>query len=382
MTMDAANTWIALNQATTGSGGGIDLNLSTADIGSGGYLFGAAIYNNTAERGGGIAVHDLSHLNLYTTDPMHPVAIDNNTAYDSGGGIYVSNSASMCAANFRLTNNTGKEGSGLYLDGFAFVNPATADSCSLSDFGSVPCDASQPCNIVHGNNALDVKNHNAPTNGATLRIWSGATFIADKLDVRANHGGYAMHVEGNPNLPADRTQAQLTNCLFAENVLTHELMLAYNGTSQVSLMNCTLARDGLGAGEVLSTNDQFDVDDSIIAEGSIPVSLGGIEGNYDLVENFAGLGGLIYPGTPDFIDAEHGDYRLFYGLRGGQFVRSPGIDYAPAVDGDDRDIRDLPRDQAIEDSYYGARDLGAYEMQGAADRIFIDTFGDDVLLVH
>jgi hypothetical protein len=31
---------------------------------------------------------------------------------------------------------------------------------------------------------------------------------------------------------------------------------------------------------------------------------------------------------------------------------------------------------------YGDRDLGAYEMQGVGDRIFVDTFGDNVLLVH
>jgi hypothetical protein len=29
-----------------------------------------------------------------------------------------------------------------------------------------------------------------------------------------------------------------------------------------------------------------------------------------------------------------------------------------------------------------ARRLGAYEMQGIGDRIFIDTFGDPLLLVH
>jgi hypothetical protein len=31
---------------------------------------------------------------------------------------------------------------------------------------------------------------------------------------------------------------------------------------------------------------------------------------------------------------------------------------------------------------FGTRDIGAYEMQGVADRIFIDSFGDPLLLVH
>lgn len=31
---------------------------------------------------------------------------------------------------------------------------------------------------------------------------------------------------------------------------------------------------------------------------------------------------------------------------------------------------------------YGVRDIDAYEMQGVSDRIFIDTFGDSVLLVN
>jgi hypothetical protein len=56
--------------------------------------------------------------------------------------------------------------------------------------------------------------------------------------------------------------------------------------------------------------------------------------------------------------------------------------YAPPVDGDDRDIRGLLRDQAIYNPMYGDRDLGAYEMQGVSDRIFIDTFGDSALLVN
>jgi len=387
LNMNALNTSISNNQALAGKGGGIDLVDGTANIGSGGF-FGAVINSNTAKYGGGIAtqsVHTGPEVNLYTTDPLNPVAIDSNTAYENGGGIY--DEGVVCAADFRLTRNVAKEGSGLYVQSGEAEFNTSCPLVNLQGLGSVRCDPSQQCNIVHGNLARDAKQGNVETNGAALRLFG--SLYGNNLDVRGNHGGYALHLNGDLDNPLYPNKAELTNCLFAENILTHELMLAYSGTSELHLTNCTLVNDSLGTNHVLSSNDVLLLDDSIIAEGPIVVSSPyGATGDYNLAENTSGLGDTSFAGTPAFIDAANGDYRLFYGLRGGQLVSSPGIDHAPATTktydpASTLDIRGQPRDQQVSGpAASGPRDLGAYEMQGVTDRIFIDTFGDDLLLVY
>ena len=121
MTMNAPNTWIALNQAPNGFGGGIYLtNGATANIGSPGYLSGGAIYDNEALNGGGIASVGARRCGCIQPIRCIRSRLTNNTAYQDGGGIYIVNSGSsgseFCAANFRITNNIAKEGSALLTD--------------------------------------------------------------------------------------------------------------------------------------------------------------------------------------------------------------------------------------------------------------------------
>ncbi len=401
MTMNAPFTWVALNEATSGYGGGVEvLNNATANIGSPGYVNAAVIYDNTAKYGGGIAVTADAYLYLYTTDPLHPVGIDNNTALNTGGGIYISprspSGSDICADNFRITNNIAQEGSGLYADvdsngdGAQISLNSNSLGCEdrLATRGSVACDASQQCSIVHGNYAMDVGNGNAPTNGAALLLQSGNILYATKLDVRDNHGGYALRELGNTIEPVFYTTVALSNCLFAENSVSHELILSSDGNAHLNLFNCTFAHDSIGASRVIAANDVLALNDSIIDEGTTAAlvfsgSASNLSNQYNIAGNTTGLapGPTNIQTTPTYVDPTHGDYRLFYGLQGGTLVRSAGIDYAPPLGG--IDIRELPRDQTISATpLFGKRDIGAYEMQGVADRIFIDTFGDQVLLAH
>ena len=401
MTMDAAGTWLALNQAPNGFGGGIfAAPRAAANIGSPGYAAGAAIYANQALNGGGIAISGAT-VRLYTTDPAHPIAVDNNTAYNDGGGIYIvlsnDNYPTLCAANFRITNNIAKEGSAILTDdddgGFGTLLYLNTDNgynyCAFADHGGVACDASQQCSIVHGNVAMDVRNSNAPTTGAALLINYGTRLSARNIDVRDNSGGYALRELGNTTFPAAYTDVHLVNCLFADNTVSEELLLASgSGTSHLNLDNCTFAHDSIGVGRVIAANDTLAFNRNIIDEGSQidALAFSGNGSNLTAQYNIAGdtsgfpAGLTNMQGRPTFVDAAHGDYRLFYGLQGGQLIKSLGLDYAPPLSGDD--IRGLPRDQAIYSPMYGDRDLGAYEMQGIGDRIFIDTFGDNALLVH
>jgi len=311
----------------------------------------------------------------------------------------------LCAANFRITNNIAKEGSALFTDdddnGFgtniAFNTETDFDDqykCNYAAYGNVACDASQQCNIVHGNVAMDVGNHNAPTNGAALLINYATVMGATNIDVRGNTGGYVLRELGNNTDSGDDgfpTAVALTNCLFADNDVDAELILASgSGPSRLRLENCTFAHDIIRASRVIAANDTLAFNDNIIDEGSQidALAFSGNANNLTAKYNIAGdLTGLNVnnfnlQGRATFVDVAHGDYRLFYGLQGGELVKSLGIDYAPTVAGNDLDIRGQPRDQPISSPFYGVRDVGAYEMQGVGDRLFIGTFGDSVLLVR
>jgi len=96
------------------------------------------------------------------------------------------------------------------------------------------------------------------------------------------------------------------------------------------------------------------------------------------------LGGFLDGAGRGFVDAANGDYRLLYSRTGGVTTKSLGLDFAPAIAGNDLDVRSAPHDQdlpGVADTY-GPRDLGAIEMQSYADRIFVDALGDPVLLAY
>jgi hypothetical protein len=181
----------------------------------------------------------------------------------------------------------------------------------------------------------------------------------------------------------------LSNCIFADNDVTAQLILASSGTNHLNLSNCTLTHDLIGGPQVFSASDVFGLYDSIVNEGSIPaLAFSGSAANlgvqYDLADNTAGLPAdpTILAGSPTFIDAAHGDYRLSVVRLGGTVIASLGVDFAPAAGG--TDIRGWARDQDLVgvDNRLGTRDLGAYEMQPIADRIFADAFGDAVARVY
>jgi hypothetical protein len=216
---------------------------------------------------------------------------------------------------------------------------------------------------------------------------------ARNLDVRGNTGGYALRELGNTTFPTNYTDVHLINCLFADNTASAELILASgSGPSHLNLENCTFAHDTIGGSRVVAANDLLAFNDNLIDEGSQidAVSFTGNASNltakYNIATDVTGLSLNMFnkEGRPTFIDVAHGDYRLFQGVLDGQLTTSLGIDYAPAVAGNDLDIRGQLRDQTVASPFYGPRDAGAYEMQGLdiSDRIFIATFGDSILFVY
>ena len=258
------------------------------------------------------------------------------------------------------------------------------DPESPESLGAVACSLGASCNMIDGNQAIDINNNNQPTDGATIFGQDGSELVtADQLMLRANSGGYAVRETG------DFTFDDLANCLFAENQLGHELIFGDSG-AMLDVFNCTFANDSIGAADVIRNDQKVFLGNSIIDEaGTATLHYLGDAGNLQVSDVLSNdittlpSDPSIIVGDPLFVDMAHGDYRLSATKVGNTIFASPAIDFAPAVSGDDRDIAGNPHDQdvgAIADRF-GVRDLGAYEMQPITDRIFADGFGDPISLV-
>jgi len=383
LNMNAPNTWVAFNTATGGLGGGLEvINAAIANVGSPGYLSGGIIYENTASKGGGVGLNG-GLLNLYTTDPQHPVAIDNNTAYVSGGGIDIDGptvlTPALCAENYRITNNIAKQGSALYAISSTktlwfdkHVNGFVCDQ--LASLGSVPCAGGQQCSIVHGNIAENVAvAPPAATDGAAIELEGANGFQADRMDWRNNTGGYALKIVGGTDYPV----AELDNCLIADNTTSHELISSIGDNVSFAVSNCTLAHNSISGPRVLTAQHILSFNYTIVDQGaSLPaLSFSGNASDFDNLYNIAGntTGMAASPyniqTTPTFFDANNGDYRLFYGYRNGALVKSTGVDYAPPFTGDnvdDHDLRNAPRDQTV--SNRGVRPSRPWRLRDAGHR--------------
>jgi len=250
--------------------------------------------------------------------------------------------------------------------------------------GAVACTLGASCNMIDGNQAIDINNNNSPTDGATIFEQDGSKLVADQLMLRANSGGYAVRETG------DFTFDSLANCLFAENQLSHELIFGDSG-AELNIFSCTFANDSIGAADVIRNDQNVGLGYSIIDEaGTATLQYLGDAGNLqvnDVLSNDISTlpsDPSIIVGDPLFVDMAHGDYRLSATKVGSTIFASPAIDFAPAVGADNRDIAGNPHDQDVGAiaNRFGIRDLGAYEMQPITDRIFADGFGDPISLVY
>ena len=408
-------TYVAFNTATGGDGGGVQvLGPARADIGSPGYNLAAVINSNSAVNGGGISVDASQNngqaiLRMFSTDATRPVRISSNAASANGGGIYLKpyptgngglpSHATLCAHDYRLDSNVGIEGSAIYVVGNTsdqqatdvLLQPTSVDTTGSGcdpetpeSLGAVPCNVGAGCNMIDSNQAIDINNNDQATNGATIFGQSGIILEANRLMLRGNSGGYAVHGTGNTQI----ANFILSNCLIAENQLTHELALAENAL--LSINNCTLANDGIGATHVIRSDSTMVLKNSIIDEpGTLALDHSGAASDLTVayvlsndISTFPPVNPLYISGDPLFVG--NGDYHLQAYVQNGLVTASHAIDYAPLVPGNDFDLDGRPRDQNVGQvqDVYGYRDLGAYEMQPIVDRIFADAFGDPTSLVY
>jgi hypothetical protein len=387
------NTLIWNNHAPSGYGGGIDIvGPAHVDIGSPGLGSLGVLFANDAQYGGAVAITSGQHnghsaeVQLFTTDPTRPVRVHGNFASGSGGAFYLkpyegssgNAFATLCAFDSRIEDNGAPEGSAIYADRDSFLeglatsgssaefNQSTYHCSGLPSFAR-KCAAGVTCNTVSGNEAIDANGQ--PTDGATIRLVEDASLLANRIAMRGNTGGYAIRAE-----TADIFDHTLSNCLLAENDVGHQL-LSSSGTMTID--SCTFVNNTILSTDTIHAGGPLTLANTIIDQpGNLALAYSGsasnLHVNYVLSSDVSTLPAIegVAVGVPTFTDAAHGDYHLQ--------PNSLGVDYAPAISGDDRDLDNFPHDQDVSaPNLWGVRDLGAYERQHSCshgDTIYCDGF--------
>ena len=418
----APYTFVAYNTAQNGNGGGVAIiGPARADIGSPGYGGLGVIYGNEAIRGGGISVTAgtsgtgiNAYLRLFSTSATEPVRISSNAAHGIGGGIYlqpyvssaVNNDrsyADMCGTNFRIDANLAQEGVAIYSDeensfgnsvgGGVYLNSTGCGPESAASLGAVACARGIECNTIDGNTAYKVDTGEA-TAGSILLMQDNADLAIDRLVMRGNTGAHMIRLIGTRD-------TSIRNMLMVEN---YARSIGANPSSLASSL-IFQQQDSLGLNYPLTidsatiANNQ--VDGSYVIDEQVGLNLrnsivdvadtatlhytgggGSLDVGYVLIDDADSvpLDSTIMVGLPTFVDSAHGDYRLLYKSGGIGAVQSAGLDFAPSVAGDDRDVRIMPHDQPLGGiaDVFGPRDLGAIEMQPITDRIFANGCGDAI----
>jgi predicted outer membrane repeat protein len=384
--IDSDQIWIAMNEATNGYGGGIAaVGKTYLHIGSPGYSIAeyiGVIYQNTAQYGGGIALianapDANAGADILATDPNHPVRIEQNRAYHTGGGIYLEPwtgngglaSAYMQLGGAQVDSNAAPEGSGIYADTDSFADlPVGSSARFLPGY----CAAGLECNTASNNRAVDGSDN--PTAGSAILIQTDGRFEAAQFVMRGNEGAHAIRV-------ADSLESTLLldTCLLAGNSVTAELVTF--GSAAATLDQCTFAYNAIGGPAVIRAETGFAMTNSIVAQGTLPTIAYTGTGNGETLDYILsletatlGAGQHIIQGDPSFVDPGNGDFHLY--------ATSLAVDVAPAGSADDRDLDGLPRDVDLTSvpNLDGPRDLGAYELQvafqscGVSDTLFCNGF--------
>jgi hypothetical protein len=402
-------TLIGYNHAPNGYGGGVQVVApATADIGSPGYGNGGVIFFNDAQYGGGLSLQATSSSSvlarLFDVDPVAPARLSQNFATHSGGAVHLKpasgtvtdfgGQATLCAYGARLDGNAAQEGAAIYGDTdhsavyetqssyleFARTDADTDVYCEsaepIADLGAVACAPGAGCNQIDGNAAQDSGGN--VTAGSTILLQNQGHLLATALALRDNRGGSALH--------AFDAAMKVSNCVVVDGNYSGAPFKFDNqgeivgGADTEHLQNCTFANNTIGGGNaVIASAHGLTLLDSIVAQPGThtldyTAPANQLAANYVLSNDLSTLpvSTGVVQGTPTFVDASHADYHLA--------KSSLGLDFAPPVSGDDRDLDGLPHDQDLPSvaNQYGVRDLGAYERQlrycGAADTFFCDDF--------
>jgi hypothetical protein len=395
--------WISSNHAIDGHGGGIAVfGPARADIGSAGFNGAGVVSGNDAKNGGGISVYDVGNgegvLRTFADAAGRPTEISGNNAIglenSLGGALYLIGASSACLSATRIDDSVAAYGAAIYensYNGSSFVSdvgvyinggaPARLGSdCGPETVASLggkeECSRSKDdCSTIDANASLNADSSPGP--GPIVEV--NANLVAQRLRMRGNT---AFDLIATPGGDLD-----LVRCLLTDNSVSGPLFYGYNKTERIH--SCTIANNSIGDGFVMEFNEgATSVDlayDIVDQPGRYTVNWVASSGesfdvSYMLSNNIAGLplnNPSIVQGTPTFVDAVGGNYRL-------AAIAQPALDFGQGANYDyvvDLDGFAAPVDLvAIPNYLSGAADLGAYERQnlfnqcGAVDSLFCDGF--------
>ena len=394
MTMEAPNSIIAFNRAigdsgARGYGGGLVIRsaggrTARGYVGSTGVGALGAIYGNEAKWGGGVAVSagsDTSEdavLYLDSLDPAQPAAIRGNFASEGGGAIFAWPNvniepeyahAQVFVTRAEISDNAAPRGAVAYAE-----NSSVADVSEGADFyfgagdtGFQPC-APAYCVRIFGNETMNANGE--ATDGALFHITDDSTMDFRYVLLDDNRAGRIVDSE---------EYLGMHDSLIEGNTLQYEIIRS----EDLLILDSTFAGNVVGAADLIDAGrDNTSIQRSILWQpGHTTLQAG--SGEPDVfrviaseVESLGDGADVAIVAEPRFVDPERGDYRLR--------AASPAIDFAPPVQGDDRDALGLPRDQRLEAvpraDASEARDIGAFERQSLLPLVLNGDFAGDTNL--
>ena len=383
VSMMAAGSSILLNQApgsnsANGYGGGLYLEADDqplyAFIGSGAPLFGA-IYGNTAQYGGGVAVKstgsNTAELQLFATDPNLPAYVGFNSASVKGGGIYATNAkANVRAWNAVLDNNLAPNGAAAYMASSSklYVNyaemPAAAVACPVGTACARITNNyadGNPGSIIYGESGTTIQFGDPPE-----------TVLADA------RGGVMILKNTGTSVFGGSANTAIYRSVVGSNTTSQEVIKVSD--KPLTLVDSTIAGNTIGNGKAIvsAANSDVTIQRSILWQpGSTSLSQSGgslTVQTSDASENTS-LGGILAAETydPRFVDPAHNDYSL----RAGSVL----IDYASVYATNDRDAVGNRRNVDLPNrDFYGKRDIGALERQAVQPLVLNSDIDTDLRL--
>lgn len=374
LNMDAPGSILSFNtaQGSIGGGYGGGLMINSDAFGAYAYLGGSGIdglglvYANVARYGGGVALvsrydEERSVLELISVDPARPARVRDNTATVAGGGIYAvafeQGRSWVRASSALIEDNEAPDGAAAYVNEQGSGIGASADvEMSLSD------------TAVTGNSTVD--ENGEPTTGSVLRGENRGFFTLERANIHGNTGGRMIRINGDMFI-------DVNDSLIVGNQASLDLATAVG--LRLSFSDSTIAGNLIGSPNVLSAAATVRLLRSIVwqpGKTTLSSSAGDVDVLDVIASEIASIGGgpEAVMAAPRFVDPTRGDYSLR--------AASPAVDFAAAIVGDDRDLRDLPRDQdlPIKINGEGPRDIGAYERQSLLPLVLNQDFNVDLNL--